>query len=190
MGDKYVIEVEKVYKAKNYKGEGPDKLYRIKGFNTLVFDQFGLDKMEKYNPENDEFVFDQRYEDGYEKGLYKAWEIVSELYHLSADSRLNLFEKSSVYDIISFYNPDEVTIKLIEHKNKIEEDKIQVGDEVTNGLDYGVVLRMGWETDLDAPFVIGKSGGHYRYHPQPYWRKTGKHYPEIAEFWKKVKEEK
>lgn len=46
-GDKFIIEVGEILKAKNE----TRILYRIKGYRTLVFDKPGLDRLEKYNPE-------------------------------------------------------------------------------------------------------------------------------------------
>lgn len=45
-GDKYIIEIEEVIKR-----NGAPQIARIKGFSTLVFDKYGLDKLEPY--END-----------------------------------------------------------------------------------------------------------------------------------------
>ena len=42
-GDKFVIEIDSVFGGK--KGE---KLYRVKGFNSLVFDDYGLEKLTAY----------------------------------------------------------------------------------------------------------------------------------------------
>lgn len=51
IGDKFIIEIEKELYDDPYHGESlaPGKpLYKIKGFNALVFDSNGLDKLEKY----------------------------------------------------------------------------------------------------------------------------------------------
>ena len=42
-GDKFIIEIEEVYKSDL---TSPD-LYRVKGFNSLVFDNHGLNKLQK-----------------------------------------------------------------------------------------------------------------------------------------------
>ena len=42
-GDKFIIEIDSVYSADDLR----INLYRIKGFNALVFDEAGLDKLEK-----------------------------------------------------------------------------------------------------------------------------------------------
>ena len=47
MGKRYVIELEDEYLNKNGAKNGPELLYRVKGFNTLVFDEKGLERLEK-----------------------------------------------------------------------------------------------------------------------------------------------
>lgn len=42
-GDKFVIEIESVITA------GGGTLYKIKGFNALVFDDFGIGRLERYD---------------------------------------------------------------------------------------------------------------------------------------------
>ena len=42
-GDKFIIEIDSVYSV----DDAHINLYRIKGFNALVFDKAGLDKLEK-----------------------------------------------------------------------------------------------------------------------------------------------
>ena len=43
MGKKFIIELC----AKPMKNENGNDIWRVKGFNTLVFDQTGLDKLEE-----------------------------------------------------------------------------------------------------------------------------------------------
>lgn len=60
-GDRYVIEIGEVIN---------NNLYRIKGFNTLVFDQNGLDKLERFNYEANKY-----YTRGYKEGFTNGKEI-------------------------------------------------------------------------------------------------------------------
>lgn len=46
IGDKFEIEIDS-----DFVDENDNKLYRIKGFNSLVFDKRGLDKLKKIKPE-------------------------------------------------------------------------------------------------------------------------------------------
>ena len=49
VGDKFVIEIGEVYNSglPFENDDEPCTLYRIKGFNSLVFDENGLDKLKK-----------------------------------------------------------------------------------------------------------------------------------------------
>lgn len=61
MGKKYIIELcDKPMKTEN----GGD-IWRVKGFNTLVFDQNGLDKLEEY-------AEDSKYKEGWADGYNTA----------------------------------------------------------------------------------------------------------------------
>ena len=51
VGDKFIIEIEKIYES-SLKGidvfeDMEEPLYKIKGFNSLVFDKNGLDRLEE-----------------------------------------------------------------------------------------------------------------------------------------------
>lgn len=62
VGDKFIIEIESVYGKLNgnefseYEEylRGNPRLYKIKGFNSLVFDEYGLNRLEKYEPPEEE----------------------------------------------------------------------------------------------------------------------------------------
>ena len=51
-GDEYIIELTETYETTAGDNEecGPLRLYRVKGFNSLVFDENGLSKLKKYEP--------------------------------------------------------------------------------------------------------------------------------------------
>ena len=49
VGDKFVIEIEGIYEnvlSNTFEVDISKQLYRIKGFESLVFDKNGLDKLE------------------------------------------------------------------------------------------------------------------------------------------------
>lgn len=57
VGDKFIVEIGEVFKATGTymaygceENEYEENLYRIKGFNSLVFDDHGLNRLEKYEP--------------------------------------------------------------------------------------------------------------------------------------------
>lgn len=49
VGDKFEIEIAQVIESVE---AGGNTLYRIKGFNALIFDDHGLNKISKAEPEN------------------------------------------------------------------------------------------------------------------------------------------
>ena len=50
VGDKFIIEIGEVFKATGTYMACGENLYRVKGFNSLVFDDDGLNRLEKYEP--------------------------------------------------------------------------------------------------------------------------------------------
>ena len=65
MGDKYIIELEE----KPFHKDNGDFLYRVKGFNSLVFDMNGIQKLTPSYTELDlDAVKEEAYQRGYEQG--------------------------------------------------------------------------------------------------------------------------
>lgn len=52
VGDKFVLEVEAVFRDQS---DPNTKLYKMKGFNSLVFDDNGIEKLEKYYRSGEEY---------------------------------------------------------------------------------------------------------------------------------------
>ena len=95
MGKKYIIELED---KPFHKGNG-DFLYRVKGFNSLVFDMTGIGMLTPYTGPDFEQVRKEAYKDGYnadfgkkihtsyQEGLSDAWETAR---RIGSDSRYGL----------------------------------------------------------------------------------------------------
>ena len=98
------------------------QLYRIKGFESLVFDKNCLDKLE--NAKNSLPI---PYSEAYNKGMNDAWDIARELCKISYNDCTDIFGDESVECVIKNLTP-------LETKEKIESFKeINVGDVVTVG---------------------------------------------------------
>ena len=82
MGKKYVIEI-----AEEFTGDKSEKLYRVKGFNSLVFDQNGLDKLKPLEKCIDACVaeFTTAYNDGFEAGRASALKDIQEFISYSSE---------------------------------------------------------------------------------------------------------
>ena len=71
-GDKFVIEIEEVFTGDLLRNKPIEERYRIRGFNTLMFDSNGLDKLERldsdYVNENFGELQDESYLAGFSAG--------------------------------------------------------------------------------------------------------------------------
>ncbi len=73
VNDKFIIEIGEKYNTGGVvsgteAGSSPVVLYRIKGFNSLVFDDFGLKKLDKYEGDVNEKLLKSATDAAYERG--------------------------------------------------------------------------------------------------------------------------
>ena len=154
VGDKFLIEIAEAIKGYGNDPKVPDPfnlpvLYRIKGFNALVFDEYGLDKLQKYEEEkyapSELYKFRQK---AFEEGMVEAWNLAKMILHGRYDQTAEIFNMD-IYDmtpqtkvsIIETHSPLEIKEKIaVWEKEKAKE--IKVGDVVEHELDdcTGVVL--------------------------------------------------
>ena len=179
-GDKFIIEINSEYcEHDKLCGFKTDRhLYRIKGFNSLVFDEFGLKKLKKYQEPNANQAYNKAYEDGYDKGLKDAFDAAYKLVAPENDGGLPakilrvLFDETCgivtygiVSRIIKKYSANEI-IKIIE----AYESPFSIGDELdAHGLKFFL-------TELGENTVSGidEDGSVYRYGREE-CEKTGRH---------------
>lgn len=50
IGDRFIIEIDSIYESDSF--TGPKIMYRVKGFNSLVFDDRGLEKLKRFDEED------------------------------------------------------------------------------------------------------------------------------------------
>ena len=117
VGDKFIIEIAEVYENELsgidvFEAATSEPLYRIKGFNSLVFDKNGLDKIEKIKP-----TLTVPYSEAYEKGMNDTWDIARELCKTGYSECNEIFGDETVEHVIKNYMPLEVKEK-IEYFNK------------------------------------------------------------------------
>lgn len=68
-GDKFIIEIDSVMANKN------GTLYGIKGFKSLVFDEYGLSQLEKADKDLPEMI-DLAYKAGTHNGMEKTFKMM------------------------------------------------------------------------------------------------------------------
>lgn len=202
-GDKFIIEIEDIVSSDPYATpkESAICLYKVKGFNTLVFDKTGLKKLERYD--------DRPAQKAYQKGLNDAWEIARKLYlasplGLSSTEYYEIFNSTSLLEIFKTYTPQQVLakIKAYEEKKKAENQKIRIGDEVESKVNSNItIIVTKVYTERDGcnviTGIINKSDDTHNpvgsIHSHSYavmWKKTGKHYDEIEELFNPDSQEK
>lgn len=162
IGDKFIIEighgiVDPLYGAR----------YFIKGFNTLVFDDNELDKLEKYDVDA---KANADYNVGYEDGLHDAWECAKIIENSDAGENYARFGEYFTDGVFNKFSASEVKNKIVEYEAKQAE--IKVGDEIINEGDKGVVTRI----NLDTCDVIWFDGSVNEEYEKNFLRKTGRHY--------------
>lgn len=126
VGDKFVIEIEGIYEnvlSNAFEEDMSKQLYRIKGFESLVFDKNGLDKLE-----NAKKSLPIPYSEAYKKGMSDAWNIARELCKTGCNDCTNIFGDESVEYVIKNLTPLEIKEKIESFKKEIK-----VGDVVTVG---------------------------------------------------------
>lgn len=170
MGKKYIIELED--KPFHTDAEDvsfvDDKLWRVKGFRSLVFDPNGLDKLTEYA------AIDQ--ESAYKKGLEDAWNAARTIAGMSKYEMVECFGTLPLLrnEQADKMTPEEVIDKLKEFEQRQE---LSIGDEIIwrDGSKSVVIDRDDcFFTELDVNGCVSKqdiNGGGYS--------KTGRHYDQI-----------
>ena len=158
VGDKFLIEIEEVYDT-GLPFSSPDELFKVKGFNSLVFDKNGLDKLEKIdeNPVRAETVSEILTEK-YEQGLNDAWELARKIIVNPVDGGYSISELRDIFgkgitNIVCGLTAKEAILKVEDYENK----EIKVGDVVDNNALKGIVTMVK-EKDVDIMFKDGSVG--------------------------------
>lgn len=214
MGTKYIIEVEdKPFELLSEDGFTSEKLFRVKGFNSLVFDWNGLNMLTPYTEPDLERVkkeaYDKGYHDGYfvgdeswkdivhekeeefyQKGLSDAWKAVRKIIHMPEGDLLNIFTECysavcTALQVILKYDAPEAIEKIRQYEQ--EQEEYHIGDEVIRH------YKNEFMEGDDAPSIfLSEEDGNFRCiafngrsiiiaeYPKHQYRKTGRHFPEIA----------
>ena len=134
----------------------------------------------------------------YERGLNEAWECTKKIactpekggYTWSALEQI--FNTRSLSNIINTYTASEAIskIKEYEEKQKQTDDEIKVGDEIYNlDKNYKSVVTAVFDTLSGPSAVYFTQNGKWYGDLLKNLHKTGRHFPQIAEVLKQMKEE-
>lgn len=143
MGTKYIIELESE-PFKQYVGID-EPLYRVKGFNALVFDEVGISKLTPYAEPDLEQVRKEAYDkcmdeaemsayklyspkidEAYQRGLSDAWEAARKIAKLDTDEQKRLFGCFGIYFVAHEYSASECIEKIRQYEQtqkELEQEK-------------------------------------------------------------------
>ena len=135
------------------------------------------------------------YEDGYQRGLNDAWEAARKIAlteGLGIDGMYAVFGTEDPEPIFREYSASECIEKIRQYEQ--EKEEIKVGDEVKGGDEKYIVLQK-YLNNIDELMVVlfnTKNGEIDKWHLNntngAIFEKTGRHFPEIAEVFAKMRE--
>lgn len=199
-GEKYIIEIDRVVK-------GPRDIAFVKGFNALVFDQYGLDHLRRAEEISD--AYKRGLADGiagtpatkpeidaaYNRGMSDAWDMIQTMY-----KDMKIGELRRLFDLPD-ERPDNIVMEIIlkfpaaEVKKRLdayekEKDEIHVGDEVDvcNGVDRFVVTNITDKPGSEVLYEGVRRDGRTARAPKRIVAKTGRHF-DVSAFVGKEKKE-
>lgn len=201
MGKKYIIELEETPFIQHFKNGAWETIYRVKGFNSLVFDWNGLQMLTPYTEPDLEQVRKEAYDkcmdeaemsayklyspkidEAYQRGLSDAWEAARKIANIPYGEEEKVIGSDGWTFIIN-HTASEAIEKIRQYEQK-KEEQIQVGDEVVSTCGKAVVHEVNGG-NVYYIYADGERG----YNPINQVRKTGRHFPEIAEVLQKMREE-
>lgn len=138
-------------------------------------------------PNEDNAMWMDGYEEGVEAGRDDAWEFVRIICDMTQDERKECFGGSTC-DLDRFMTYQSAKAKYEVWKKSKEE--IRVGDEIKIKTSYSADAVVIGMDDYDL-FIIWKDGETDRIEPpeRKQWVKTGRHFKEVEELLKKITEE-
>ena len=171
---KYIIELEDEPMIANSFHQEVDELWKAKGFNSLVFDQNGIKKLTPYTELDRSVIEDE------------VWEFAKKLISMSGNEVSDMIGYTTNFGEV-MYNMtyQEAKARYEEWKQK---EEIEVGDELKDDENIRAVVLDILDADYESYEVITENG------IVDEWQKgivvkTGRHFSDIEELLKKMREE-
>ena len=122
MGKRYIIELEEAPFIQHFKNGAWETIYRVKGFNSLVFDWNGLNMLTPYTEPD----MEQVRKEAYEQGLSDAWEAARKIgYSLKSSIVAEIFGTPYSSQIFSGYSASEAIEKIRQYEQEKEMDGLR-----------------------------------------------------------------
>lgn len=135
MGKKYIIELEETPFIQHFKNGAWETIYRVKGFNSLVFDWNGLQMLTPYTEPDLEQVRKEAYRQGYdtgygtkvnefyEQGLIDAWDAARTLWN--TPNRKEIFGHTTFNTVLTTLTAQEAIEKIRQYEQEKEMDGLR-----------------------------------------------------------------
>lgn len=167
IGDKFLIEIESVLSDKDLPFE--QDLFKIKGFNSLVFDEYGLNKLQKV----------QNINISEEQGMNRIWQVAKAIYDMDVKDIEKCFGVSGgFWDVLRTFTPQEAKEKLEAWKKEKEEIKVNDVVHFNGQSNEYIVIEIYHEGEKNEEVCLYKITGDESFRFQktskPFLTKTGK----------------
>lgn len=185
-GDKFVIEIEEVVEGGFSEMNEPKDFYRIKGFKSIIFDDWGLGKLKNaiYTKKDDEKAIKESYKKGLKDAFYAVKMIEFEVKEggINFSNLIKIFGYSGLKSIIVNFEPKEIVEKIKRFKEC--QGKFSVGDVVKHKNNEKFILVVT-EVFSDGRFCgikisetdqYGELFGYYDKRSAEYFEKTGEYF--------------
>lgn len=170
VGDEFIVKIKEVMDSDN------GTLYRS-NFNTLVFDEYGLDKLQKYDEVKERLeLIDELKLVERNKGMMDAWELVKKLADMPFQERADIFgyccNGITVTDVLRDFTPQQALAKIeaYEGSNAIKVGDVVYADDEPDS--FGVVT---WFVDDKYAYVLWDDGSSGFQEDISDIHKTGRH---------------
>lgn len=135
MGKKYIIELEDENYHQYSDSEPSDYLWRVKGFNALVFDEVGISKLTPYTEPDLEQVRKDAYEEGFDagrtlntgkygKGLNDAWEAARKIWEYDTTTLKAIFGEVTRMDCYMRFTASEAIEKIHQYEQPVTAEDV------------------------------------------------------------------
>ena len=164
MAKKYIIQIEEEPLVRKSALHGETAVYKAAGFNALVFDKNGLDKLTPV--ENDD----------YNHGLNDAYKIITKILNMNSRELSTLlgYTPANSISVINTYSIKGLA-NLVESYNN--EKQVSVGDEVIE--DDGIKAIVLDEADEDGVYYVITENGCVEKWDRNLFDTTGEHFEQV-----------
>ena len=193
MEKKYIIKLEEneiAYKTVNSNGRPMIGLLHPSPYTEPDLEQVRKEAYDKCRGDVEMLahkLYSPKIDGAYQRGLNDAWECVRKISSMDSKTRDEIFDRVITSNIVDENTASEAIEKIRQYEQG-KEEQIQVGDEVEGDEDEqrGVVIDSRFENSQVA--VLTGNSKVYSLWSKCAIHKTGRHFPEIAEALKKMRE--